>query len=76
MGNKHIIYTDGSQKEVTDPRLVTSMYRRSRTAPLKLRVKAYGTGILNTINRAVLVAILVSLRCSGALTQHSGALQT
>ena len=60
----NIIYTDGSRKEVTDLGLVTGsgIYRRSDTAPLSLRVKPYGTGMLNTINRAELVAILVALR--------------
>ena len=60
----NIIYTDGSRKEVNDLGLVTSsgIYRRSSTAPLQLRVKPYGTGMLNTINRAELVAILVALR--------------
>ena len=68
IGLKHqpdnIIYTDGSRKEVTDLGLITGsgIYRRSSTAPLQLRVKPYGTGMLNTINRAELVAILVALR--------------
>ena len=59
-----LIYTDGSRKEVPNMGLVTGsgIYRNLHSAPLNLRVKPYGTGMLNTINRAELITILVALR--------------
>ena len=59
-----LIFTDGSRKEVPNAGLVTGsgIYRKLCSAPLSLRVKPYGEGMLNTINRAELVAILVALR--------------
>ena len=59
-----LIFTDGSRKEIPNAGLVTGsgIYRKLCTAPLSLRVKPYGEGMLNTINRAELIAILVALR--------------
>ena len=54
-----LIFTDGSRKEIPNAGLVTGsgIYRKLCSAPLSLRVKPYGEGMLNTINRAELVAI-------------------
>ena len=59
-----IIYTDGSKKEVPKVGLATGagVYTRSEIAPLHLKVHHYKSGMLNTINRAELAAILVALR--------------
>ena len=58
-----IIYTDGSRKEVPGIGIATGsgVYRKLNTAYLKLKVHPYRQGMLNTINRAELVAILVAL---------------
>jgi len=59
-----LISTDGSRREISNAGLVTGLgiYRKLLSAPLSLRVKPYGEGMLNTINRAELIAILVALR--------------
>ena len=55
-----LIYTDGSRKEVPDVGLMTgsAIYGTCTVYP----VTPYGTGMMNTINRAELIAILVALR--------------
>ena len=59
-----IIYTDGRGKGVSGLGIATGsgVYRKLNTAYLKLKVHPYRQGMLNTINRAELVAILVALR--------------
>ena len=59
-----IIYTDGSKREMHTFGTVTGsgVYRQAPTAALQLKVHPIGQGMLNTINRAELVAILVALR--------------
>ena len=62
-----IIYTDGSKREMNQFGTVTGsgVYRQAPTvgtAALKLKVHPVGQGMLNTINRAELAAILVAVR--------------
>ena len=59
-----IIYTDGSRKEIPGIGLVTGsgVYREHKHAHLSLKVHPYGQGMLNTINRAELVALLIAVR--------------
>ncbi len=59
-----IIYTDGSRKEIPRIGLVTGsgVYREHEHAHLSLKVHPYEQGMLNTINRAELVALLIALR--------------
>ena len=59
-----LIYTDGSRKDVPGMGLVTGsrVYKKLGTAHLSLKVHPYGQGMLNTVNRAELVAILIALR--------------
>ena len=59
-----IIYTDGSKREMHTFGTITGsgVYRQAPTAALQLNVHPIGQGILNTINRAELVAILVALQ--------------
>ena len=60
-----IIYTDGSRKETPGKGLVTGsgIYRELKHAYLmSLRVHPYEQGMLNTINRAELVALLIAVR--------------
>ena len=59
-----IIYTDGSKRDMPSFGTVTrsGVYRQAPLAALQLRVHPIGQGMLNTINRAELVAILVALR--------------
>ena len=59
-----IIFTDGSKREMHTFGTVTGsgVYRQAPTAALQLKVHPIGQGMLNTINRAELVAILVALR--------------
>ena len=67
-----IIYTDGSRKEVPHIGIVTGsgVYREHKLAHLSLKVHPYGQGMLNTINRAELVALLIALRhCRPGVTE-------
>lgn len=59
-----IIYTDGSKIEIHTFGTVTGsgVYRQAPAAALQFKVHPIGQGMLNTINRAELVAILVALR--------------
>lgn len=59
-----LTFTDGSRKEIPNVGLVTGsgIYRKLLSAPLSLSVKPYGQGMLNTINKAELIAILVALK--------------
>ena len=59
-----IIYTDGSKREMHTFGTVagSGVYRQAPTAALQLQAHPIGRGMLNTINRAKLVAILVALR--------------
>ena len=59
-----IIYTDGSKREMHTFGTVTGsgVYRQAPAAALQLKVHPIGQGMLNTINRAELVAILVALQ--------------
>ncbi len=59
-----IICTDGSRKEVPGIGLVTGsgVYREHKHAHLSLKVHPYEQGMLNTINRAELVALLIAVR--------------
>ncbi len=59
-----IIYTDGSRKEIPHIGLVTGsgVYMEHKHAHLSLKVLPYEQGMLNTINRAELVALLIALR--------------
>ena len=59
-----IIYTDGSKREMNQFGIFTGsgVYRQVPNAALKLKVHQVGQGMLNTINRAELTAILVALR--------------
>ena len=40
----------------------SGIYRKLCSAPLSLRVKPYGAGVLNTMNRAKLMATLMAHR--------------
>jgi hypothetical protein len=67
-----IIYTDGSRKEIPSIGLVTGsgVYRKHKHAHLSLTVHPYEQGMLNTINRAELVALLIDLRhCRPGVTE-------
>ncbi len=67
-----IIYTDGSRKEVPHIGIVTGsgVYREHKHAHLSLKVHPSGQGMLNTINRAELVALLIALRhCRPGVTE-------
>ena len=61
-----IIYTDGSKREMHTFGTVmitgSGVYRQAPTAALQLKVHTIGQGMLNTLNRAELVAILVAFR--------------
>ena len=59
-----IIYTDGSKRKMHTLGTVTEsgVYRQAPTAALHPKVHPIGQGMLNTINRAELVAVLVALR--------------
>ena len=59
-----IIYTYGSKKEMHTFGTVTgsSVYRHAPTAALQLKVHPIGQGMLNTMNHAEVVAILVALQ--------------
>ena len=61
-----IIYTDGSKREVNEFGTCTvtgsGVYRPAPPAALKLKVHPVGQGMLNTVNRAELAAVLVALR--------------
>jgi len=59
-----IIYTDGSRKEIPGIGLVTGsgVYREHKHAHLSLKVHPYEQGMLNTINRAEVVALLIAVR--------------
>ncbi len=59
-----IIYTDGSRKAIPHLGLVTGsgVYREHKHAHLSLKVHPYEQGVLNNINRAELVALLIALR--------------
>ena len=61
---KGIICTDGSKRGMHTFGTVTrsGVYRQAPTAALQLKVHPTGQGMLNTINRADLVPILVALR--------------
>ena len=61
---QNTIYTDGSKREMHTFGTVTGsgVYRQAPTAALQLKVHPIGQGMLNTINRAELVTILVALR--------------
>ncbi len=67
-----IIYTDGSRKEIPHIGPVTGsgVYREHKHAHLSLKVHPYEQGMLNTINRAELVALLIALRhCRPGVTE-------
>jgi len=67
-----IIYTDGSRKEISHIGLVTGsgVYREHKHAHLSLKVHPYEQGMLNTITRAELVALLITLRhCRPGVTK-------
>ena len=59
-----IINTDGTGKEILHIGLVTGsgVYREHKRAHLSLNVHPYEQGMLNTINRAELVALLIAVR--------------
>ncbi len=59
-----IIYTDGSRKEIPHIGVVTDsgVYRERERAHLSLKMNSYEQGMLNTINRAELVVLLIALR--------------
>jgi len=59
-----IMYTDGSRKETPHIGFVTGsgVYRKHKHIHLSLKVHPYEQGMLNTINRAELVALLIALR--------------
>ena len=62
--SESIIYTDGSRKKLPDIGLATGsgVYRQCSKMPLSLKIHPYKTGMLNTINRAELIAIYVALK--------------
>ena len=59
-----IIYTDGSKREMHTFGTITGsgVYRQAPAAALQLKVHPIGQGMLNTIDRVELVAILVALQ--------------
>ena len=59
-----IIYTDESRKEIPGIGLATGsgVYREHKHAHLSLKVHPYEQGMLNTINRAELIALLIAVR--------------
>ena len=59
-----IIYTDGSEKVLPEIGQVigSGVYRKYNRAPLNLKVHPYDAGMLNTIQRAELVAIYIALK--------------
>ncbi|KAL3153404.1 hypothetical protein ABBQ38_011742 [Trebouxia sp. C0009 RCD-2024] len=59
-----LLFTDGSCKEIPNVGLVTGsgIYRKLCSAPVSLRVEPYGEGVLNTMNRAELMATLMAHR--------------
>ncbi|DBB13453.1 TPA: hypothetical protein ACH3X3_004896 [Trebouxia sp. C0006] len=69
-----IIYTDGSRKEIPGIGLVTGsgVYREHKHAHLSLKVHPYEQGMLKTINRAELVALLIA---TGREGEHSNRLE-
>ena len=67
-----IMYMDGSRKEIPHIGLVTGsgVYREHKHAHLSLKVPPYKQSMLNTINRAELVALLIALRhCRPGVTE-------
>ena len=60
----NIIYTDGSKREIKTFGTVTGfgIYRQAPAAALQLKVPPIGQGMLNTIKRAEVVALLIALR--------------
>jgi len=66
------IYTDGSRKKIPHIGLVTGsgVFWEHKHAHLSLRVHPYEQGMLNTINRAELVALLIALtHCRPGVTE-------
>ncbi len=60
-----IVYPDGSRKEIPSMGLVTGsgVYREHKHAHLSLKMRPYEQGMLNTINKAELVALLAVRHC-------------
>lgn len=58
-----LMYTSGSRKEVPNRACTSSgIYRNVCSAPLSSRVKPYSSGVLNSVNRAELTAMLMASR--------------